>query len=333
MTETKTRWTITPALLAQEAQNVLPQSKRSTLAMTTTAKKRLLIALCAFVALTTGSQTPQAAPAFSITGVPQNGFTYGTAPGDDNVINFGGSTSTGSTVVDTGAAPSTWLGSGLNQNNVLVNSFVSVSGLDPTHGYTITWTYVGSESDNTIQFTVPTNPNVFNNGATTTNDDDRNNSCTTCQPGHAVNTSTVPMGSTTYLNDGTNIPAFTLADISPGFLTGKVTNGGDNPVPKAFGANLIFSYASFDGSNYTLTSDPTAFVVFAFNDNGFGDDDHDDFVGVMGLVGCGDCINLLQQTPVPAALPLFATGLCALGLLGWRRKWQFASYSQADSGR
>jgi hypothetical protein len=26
------------------------------------------------------------------------------------------------------------------------------------------------------------------------------------------------------------------------------------------------------------------------------------------------------STPIPAALPLFATGLGALGLLGWRRK-------------
>jgi len=28
----------------------------------------------------------------------------------------------------------------------------------------------------------------------------------------------------------------------------------------------------------------------------------------------------VSQTPLPAAFPLFATGLCALGLLGWRRK-------------
>jgi hypothetical protein len=28
----------------------------------------------------------------------------------------------------------------------------------------------------------------------------------------------------------------------------------------------------------------------------------------------------LVPTPLPAALPLFATGLGALGLLGWRRK-------------
>jgi hypothetical protein len=27
-----------------------------------------------------------------------------------------------------------------------------------------------------------------------------------------------------------------------------------------------------------------------------------------------------QQTPIPAALPLFATGIGGLGLLGWRRK-------------
>jgi hypothetical protein len=26
------------------------------------------------------------------------------------------------------------------------------------------------------------------------------------------------------------------------------------------------------------------------------------------------------ETPLPAALPLFATGLGAMGLLGWRRK-------------
>jgi hypothetical protein len=28
------------------------------------------------------------------------------------------------------------------------------------------------------------------------------------------------------------------------------------------------------------------------------------------------------NTPLPAALPLFATGFGALGLLGWRRKWK-----------
>jgi len=30
--------------------------------------------------------------------------------------------------------------------------------------------------------------------------------------------------------------------------------------------------------------------------------------------------NFVSETPLPAALPLFATGLGVLGLIGWRRK-------------
>ncbi len=33
-----------------------------------------------------------------------------------------------------------------------------------------------------------------------------------------------------------------------------------------------------------------------------------------------DTLVISSVTPLPAALPLFATGLGALGLLGWRRK-------------
>jgi hypothetical protein len=39
--------------------------------------------------------------------------------------------------------------------------------------------------------------------------------------------------------------------------------------------------------------------------------------------GCTDCsgvANLATATPLPAAAPLFATGLSAMGLFGWRRK-------------
>jgi hypothetical protein len=31
-------------------------------------------------------------------------------------------------------------------------------------------------------------------------------------------------------------------------------------------------------------------------------------------------ITIQAETPLPAALPLFATGLGAFGLIGWRRK-------------
>jgi hypothetical protein len=35
-----------------------------------------------------------------------------------------------------------------------------------------------------------------------------------------------------------------------------------------------------------------------------------------------DVVDVELATPLPAALPLFATGLGGLGLLGWRRKWK-----------
>ena len=151
------------------------------------------------------SQTSLAAPVFDITGVPQNGFTYGTAPADDNVINFGGVTNTGSTVVDPGATPSTWLGSGLNASSVFVNSFVTVTGFAAGQNYTHRVDLLGSESGDIMQFTAP-------GGVTTTNEDNRNNNCAGCNHGPGQIQPTVPMGSTTYHSDGTNIPAFTLTD-------------------------------------------------------------------------------------------------------------------------
>jgi hypothetical protein len=39
-----------------------------------------------------------------------------------------------------------------------------------------------------------------------------------------------------------------------------------------------------------------------------------------GIFVTSDLISIVGSTPIPAALPLFATGLGALGLLGWRRK-------------
>jgi hypothetical protein len=266
--------------------------------MNTIVKKFALVALCT-TALTVAIQTAHAAPQFTITGVPQNGFSYGTTFSDDNVINFTGqpaANNTGSTVNDPNSAPSTWLGSGLNGNNVFVNSMVTVTGLAPGQNYSVNWTYVGSESDNVETFTAP--------GGISHNEDNRNNNCGICDSGPGRNVSTVPMGSTAY-NNG-DIPAFTVADTNA-IIGGSVTNGGPNPTPANFLASLIFSYATFNGTTYTLTSDPTnaQFVVFGFNDNGFGDDNHDDFVGVMALVPGG----LQNETPIPGALPLFGSVL------------------------
>jgi hypothetical protein len=42
--------------------------------------------------------------------------------------------------------------------------------------------------------------------------------------------------------------------------------------------------------------------------------------GISPSISSGTWSSALVPTPLPAALPLFATGLGALGLLGWRRK-------------
>jgi hypothetical protein len=74
------------------------------------------------------------------------------------------------------------------------------------------------------------------------------------------------------------------------------------------------------GSQLTDPNSAFAYVKFSFTVTGTGSDDltfleTDLFPGSMAL----DDISL-TATPLPAALPLFATGLGALGLLGWRRK-------------
>jgi hypothetical protein len=44
------------------------------------------------------------------------------------------------------------------------------------------------------------------------------------------------------------------------------------------------------------------------------------FVFTLDFAAGSDAQIFIGTTPVPAALPLFATGLGGLGLLGWRRK-------------
>jgi hypothetical protein len=65
--------------------------------------------------------------------------------------------------------------------------------------------------------------------------------------------------------------------------------------------SILFSTANNEGLNLIGTT-------FAFEEKS-----NNPTFYVSGL-------EYTAATPVPAALPLFATGLGALGLLGWRRK-------------
>jgi hypothetical protein len=50
----------------------------------------------------------------------------------------------------------------------------------------------------------------------------------------------------------------------------------------------------------------------------YSDDEH--FLAAGQLIEANYEFSLLQETPLPATLPLFATGLGALGLMARRRK-------------
>jgi len=56
----------------------------------------------------------------------------------------------------------------------------------------------------------------------------------------------------------------------------------------------------------------------------FGSEQLRAFMGSSGG-GAAQLVNPFSVLPLPAALPLFATGLGALGLLGWRRKRKAAA--------
>jgi hypothetical protein len=82
-------------------------------------------------------------------------------------------------------------------------------------------------------------------------------------------------------------------------------------------------HAGIDLSAYTnVTSAVFRLVAFGatlsstgLNNGTFDIENTASFDGANGLVVSGTAI-----TPIPAALPLFASGLGALGLIGWRRK-------------
>ena len=90
---------------------------------------------------------------------------------------------------------------------------------------------------------------------------------------------------------------------------------------QAGGANLLellFSPSDFTAltSSNSFTGAPTGFNI-AFTDVPTSG-------GLLSFTDLSDLIlsasSTGNETPLPAALPLFATGLGALGLLGWRRK-------------
>jgi hypothetical protein len=263
------------------------------------AKKFALAALCT-TALIGLSGTSQAQVVFDIQGgggvTP---FDYSSTLSSNNVVNAVGVPGTGSTVFDPNT---TVLSPGVNVTGPGSSWVGSTAG----QNYTIVWTYIGNEAGNQNNFS------ISNTGAAIASNtlvgsfaaDNRNNSC--C---FGINPlPTVTMGGTTFTNGGGTVstPGFTLTDINTGaFVTNNGTSA--NPPPNGGAANLIFSYLTpgTHGFAWDLTSTPTNEILVGFNDNGSGDDNHDDFMFIASVVGGGNA----GGTPIPGALPLFGSVL------------------------
>jgi hypothetical protein len=188
-------------------------------------------------------------------------------------------------------------------------------------GYTIQWTYIGSEASNQNVFSISAaGATVAANGAVPFSADNRNNSC--C--GGINPLPTANTGATAYNNGAATVstPGFTVTDNTTGAST---TNNGasTNPIPNSGSANLIFAYLTpgTHGFQWDITTTQTNEIVFGFNDNGSGDDDHDDFMGLAAILGGSSCECDVSPTPIPGALALFGTAMGGtIGLLRWRRK-------------
>ena len=118
--------------------------------------------------------------------------------------------------------------------------------------------------------------------------------------------------------------AFTI-DQFASTLVGDVPIILDGPEPE----KDLYDHFSFSGSNsITATGSEQLVIIFSGPLDGharslaevsyldFADPPQIHSVQLTGRV---------EPTPLPAALPLFATGLGALGLLGWRRKRKAAA--------
>jgi hypothetical protein len=237
---------------------------------------------------------------------------YGDQIYQNNVVNSPGAPATGSVLNDptgpylTAATP--WV-----KNGQVTTSFPFF--------YAVDWFFVGAESGLVNTFTAPS---LFK-GPVTFTENNQNNSA---YAGGPPAIGPVIFIGTTYANTAAAIQfsiSWAATADNPG---GSVNNSAPQASPGSGSANMIFAFLDMSGScvaanaGCNITSDPNKssdWFVFALNDSGGADDNHDDYIG-LGRVYFVPDLGGGFPTPLPAALPLFVTGLGALGLLGWRRK-------------
>ncbi len=246
-----------------------------------------LAPLSALVALgaTSASFGQALAATVDITGRPY-GVRYGHSIEKNNVVNYAPS----GIADNTGRRETPWLAGGIVSSTI--------------EDYAVDWYFNGSESGDT---------NIFTSGALLFAENNQNNNLSSSNdPGWQF------LGTTT--GSGLGAIQFSVADQNGG----GITNGLDNKKPKGNSPSLIFSYANpiFDGTSiesWVLSLDATDWFVFAFNDPGSKDKDHDDYIGLAHVYAP-------DPVPVPGALPLMGSVLGGGFLL---RRWR----NRRTSGR
>jgi hypothetical protein len=216
-------------------------------------------------------------------------------------------------------------GTSINKNNV-VNA--PGSGLwDPTNGhswksggsvlseidyYGVDWYFNGAESGHDNKFT--------SMSLTYTESNQNNNHDPGMDWGWSFR------GTTTGSGDGAPIP-FSVIDTDS--IAGGITNG-SNHTPGPNVASMIYSYVKplyYHGIllGWKLTTTATDWFVFAFDDPGSWNDDHDDYMGI-GHVWWKP---KPPPVPIPATLPLMGSLLGGGYLL---RKWRKSRARRAGAG-
>ena len=128
----------------------------------------------------------------------------------------------------------------------------------------------------------------------------------------------------------TQNPGAILGPVSPANIV--FTGGGTNIFGldgKFFGTSPYFTDSCCGGLGFTFVNatDGGNTIGAAVGLNGiayFGTGTYELFIG-LATDRHGDLTVSVAETPLPAALPLFATGLGTLGLLNWRRKRKTAA--------
>jgi hypothetical protein len=244
---------------------------------------RSAVAALAALAIPAGTA---AAATIEITGNTYSGFPgYGNSLNVNNVVNAPGSGLTAS------FGPNPWKYGG--------------SVLSEVAYYEVDWYFNGAESGNTNKF--------FSAGISFAEANQNNN----YNPGNDGGWQS--LGTTSGSGLGAPIP-FQVTDTN--FATGNTIVDGTNHVPGPNVASMIYSYAKpkFNRKGelvgWKLTTTETDWFVFAFDDPGSKNDDHDDFVGVARV---REVAGPPSPVPLPGALPLMGTVVGGGFLL---RRWR-----------